>query len=880
MSPIYPLLVELTDADTSSVVGAKAANLRQVRQTGLPTPDGVVIPDPVFQRHLERAGVRSLVSQLHAGLEVMPIGELEIAGARIRDRIDAMSLEPELGRTLWRTWSVRWPGRVLVVRSSAVGEDSANASFAGQLESFLGIGDGSSLETAVKATWSSLFSLPALTYARRCRLKPEHMGVIVQPQVDAVLSGVLFTRDPTGQRPGVMLMEYCRGLGDALVGGRLTPSRVRVDRENLEVVLEHHEASTPGLDHETTRLLGEIASMGLALEALDGAPRDIEWCIDREARPVLVQSRPITTHEPVGTHWTNANIAENFPDPVSPFLFSFVKPGYRAYFKNLGLGFGLSPRRLEAMSEPLDNIVGLQGGRLYYNLSNIHRLLRLMPAGERLVKYFNLFVGAHETPAVRPIGLGRWARIFETTRIVGSISWRYLFIKRRIRRFESRVDAFAAGTRPRELEGMSAASLGERLDGFLRIRLSQWNDAALADTAAMVCYGLLKALLHKQLPDADQHVLHNDLLKGLPGLASAAPVAKLFELAAIVKRDPPLRAFFLDADADELADALEEGRLAGFERELDHYLEHWGFRSSGELMLSVPTPEEDPRGTLRLLKAYMSAQVESPERLIATQREARLVATARVAAALSPLRWWRHVPMLSRAGRFRVLLHATQGAIRLRERARMKQALLYTRLRHIVLQLGDRLVAARRLEKREDIFFLTTDEVRGLTVDAGSRPELAAPIESRRGMHEAAFSLTPPDSLVLAPGEQWSPNEPTPSDPGGAGEQTLTGIGACGGSVTGDVVVVREGANAHRVEAGQILVTRQSDPGWAAVFFLVRGLVVERGGMLSHGAIIAREYGIPAVVGVRDATRLIGDGDYIRVDGDKGLVELGIERGV
>ncbi len=875
-----PLLIDLAQVDDLAAVGGKAFNLSRVRRLRLPTPDGVVVPDAVFQRHLARSGVLSNIETLFQGLDDLPTSRIETASAAIRERITITTLTAEFRDALSEVWEEQWPRRRLAVRSSAVGEDGAQTSFAGQLNSHLDIDDPAALETAIKATWSSLFSLRVLLYARYHKLRVRHMGVIVQPLVQARLSGVLFTRDPAGRRADAMLAEYCAGLGEQVVSGAVTPSRLSIHRRDLKVTVEHPGGARGALDGAATQAIRAIARMALQLEAEFGVPQDVEWCIDGNGQPVILQARPATRVAAPGitakVHWSNANIAENFPEPVSPFLFSIVKPGYSAYFRNLGLGFGVSRRRLAAMAEPLDNIVGLQGGRLYYNLTNIHALLQMMPGGRRLVEFFNLFVGADAIPAPPSAGLGPLARVLEAVRISGSILWQYLFIQKRIRRFETRVDAFADATRPSGLIDKSRAALAADLEAFLTIRLTQWNDAALADTAAMVCYGLLKAQLGRALGDGDQTTLHNNLLKGLPGLVSAEPVTKLWALSQRIAGDAALNALFARESAAQILERLKQPDFEDFNQAFTDYLEHWGFRSSGELMLTTPTPQEDPRPVLRLLQTYVRTHSASPEELTRAQSLERQAATAQVVAQLSP-RWWCSVPLLSRASRFRILLAATQGAISLRERARMKQALLYTRLRHVALAMGDRLQEAGLLERRDDVFLLTIHETRDLATNgAAGAAGLHATLEARRDAMANYQVHEPPDRLALAPAEQWQPSSRA-TRPGLNGEGAvhwLHGSGACGGSASGVAAVVLDVANADWVEAGQILVTRQTDPGWATVFFLVQGLVIERGGMLSHGAIIAREYGIPAVVGVPEATRLIRDGQQLRVDGDQGVVEV------
>lgn len=877
-----PLLQPLDAADAVHEFGTKAVNLGRLLRDGLPVPGGVVIPDRQLQRHLERCGVARDVGLLLDSLDRLEPDELRAAAGRIREQVIRCELGTELRDELRRLHAGDWQDRTLAVRSSAVAEDTLKASFAGQLDTFLGIRSLPDLELAIRRTWASLWSDRALLYARGKGLRPRHMGVILQEQVDASISGVLFTRDPADPAGEWMRAEYCRGLGEALVSGAITPGGLRIRRPDYELADGGAQAARLELGPAEVDGLRAVARMALALEQRLGIPQDVEWSLDRNGAPILLQARPISAvAQPAGAvsghvHWSNANIAENFPDPVCPFLYSFVRPGYAAYFRNLALGFGLSRARVEAMGDALEDLVGLQGGRLYYNLTNIHAVLRLAPGGAWLVGAFNLFVGAEEVPQ-RPIPkLGRLGRLAEALRIPAKTGWQFLWVRQRLRRFEERVDRYAQATDPDGLASKTDDALRQDLSGFLDIRLRHWNDAALADTAAMVCYGLLKAFLARHVAaGAGEVTLHNDLLKGLPGLASAEPVIRLWELADRLRQDAPLAGRFSGRPVEATLEEWGEPCWKDFREAFSCYLNQWGFRSSGELMLTTPTPRENPLPVLRLLQAYLresSANPAAVSRAQAADREAR---TAEVAARLTPSALVRRLLPLCDAGRFLVLLRATQGAIRLRERARMKQALLYTRLRHVALEIGERLARRGDIAERDDVFHLTVGEVDELLAHAnGDYEAIASMIRDRRAGLEACREYTPPDQIVLAPGERWSPAGPGSWKVEGERGGVLRGSSACGGVATGQAAVVLDVSEADRLEAGQILVTRQTDPGWAAVFFLTRGLVIERGGMLSHGAIIAREYGIPAVVGVPDATRLIRDGDQLRVDGDHGTVHL------
>lgn len=849
--------------------GAKAANLARLAALGLDVPPGFVLLGQHYRNHLRHANVSEACDRLLLALPEMDPATTAAEAAAIRAAIRQTPIDPALyGSVLAmcdETW--RWP---VAVRSSAIAEDSAQASFAGQLDSILNVASPAALPDAIRAVWASAWSDRCLRYAQHAGIAPGSVGVIVQQQVDARHSGVLFTRDPLGNRDTAVI-EWVDGLGDALVSGQVSPERATLRYPGLQV-----DASTAPIDTApSAEQLRRLAASGLDLERKLGGAQDIEWSIDRGGRLWLLQARPakILT-QAVHTTWSNANIAENFPDPVTPFLFSVVSRGYTAYFRNLGLGFGISRRRIAAMAPDLERLVGLHAGRLYYNLSAIHAAIRLAPGGGQLAEWFNHFTGATEYPASQIITSGRLSRVAEWSRVALKVVWQYLLVQRRVAAFEARADHYAARTAPAGIAQRSAATLRDDLAAFMDIRLNRWNDAALADVAAMVCYGLLK----RSLPAMDENkntALQNDLLKGMPDLASARPVAELWALATTLRADSAIAAEFSTIPAEAAMALLRRPEHAALYRKFMDYLDCWGFRYSRELMLTSPTPQEDPIPMIRILQSYLRDTGPGPESVVQNQAASRMAVTRKLEKRLSPSALLRMLPF-SKAGRFRLLLRATHGAIRLRERARMKQALLYTRLRHVMLGIGATLAAQGSLTDGDDVFFLSVDEVLELLRGKADSAVLNAVITQRRNAFSACAALQPPDSLHLPDGEVWVPTQ-TATDRGqAAADGPLRGVSACGGRFEGTAAVVEHVSDIHRIRSGDVLVTRQTDPGWAAVFFLIKGLVIERGGMLSHGAIIAREYGIPAVVGVPDAMRRISNGERIRVNGDLGVVETGL----
>jgi pyruvate,water dikinase len=412
---------------------------------------------------------------------------------------------------------------------------------------------------------------------------------------------------------------------------------------------------------------------------------------------------------------------------------------------------------------------------------------------------------------------------------------------------------------------MSLAELRAALAGFVEIRCHKWLDASLADAASMICYGALERLRRGPFPGG---AVHTSLLKAIPDVVSGEPVLELWDLSRLVRENDALRDVMEAASpADTLALVRSDLRFVQFREAFQSYLDRWGFRCSEELMLTSPSFQENPAPLVEMIRAYARIDSESPRDAVRVQTAERQRETRRVVSELS----------LDRAVLLRALLPRTHSAIRYRERARLKQALLYSRCRRVALALGDALVTRGIIAERDGVFFLTWQELDELAGGGAMLPHAVHDVIAARQREHARLSATnPPDSFALAEGEYLDeacvPEDDFPPAPG----ERLAGIPACGGQGTGRAAVLRDVTESARLERGDILVTKQTDPGWAPAFFLISGLVIERGGMLSHGAIIAREFGIPCVVGVKNAMARIPSGATIAVDGDTGNVHVDV----
>ena len=467
--------------------------------------------------------------------------------------------------------------------------------------------------------------------------------------------------------------------------------------------------------------------MGLAAETEFGAAQDVEWAIDGSGSLYVVQSRPITAPVTIPVapavngrriSWSNANVNENFPRPISPLLYSIASAGYTHYFRNLAVACGVSPARVRAMEPAFRQIIGVHGARMYYNLTSIHSVLRLAPFGDALTKSFDAFVGA-DGAAVETTDVGRRGAIRQAGEIavIAARATALLFrLGRRIERFERTVDEFAARAEPSRLERLSLAELRDLLAGFIEIRCHKWLDASLADGAAMISYGALERLLRGAGVDA---AVHTSLLKAIPDVVSGEPVLRLWDLSRLVRRDPVLN--------DTLRRRRRRTRRSARSRPIrdSPSFARRSSDSSTSGAFGARKSSCSRRRASRKIPRRSSTCCARTRARKANRRATRSARRRSSASARDAARWPRS--SASCAGRCSSsLLPRVHAAIRYRERARLKQALLYSRCRRIALAMGAELVRRGTIAERDDVFFLTWQELIELTRRRRDVPRLCA----------------------------------------------------------------------------------------------------------------------------------------------------------
>jgi pyruvate,water dikinase len=876
-------VVDIGDATDPALCGGKASGLARLRRAGFAVPAAICLTTAFYRRWLETSGIAPHIAyalrSMRADAEVR-----QALLAELRLRVEAAPMPEELEAALRAGVAGLdrgWDGQ-LCVRSSAADEDRADTSHAGVHASLVtGGGDPGAVVEALKACWASLWTDAAWAYRQRgiVPVQPA-MAVVVQRWIAAERSGVAFSADPLTSDRDTVVIEACRGAGADLVSGKITPERHRITVRAGAPAARHHRRDEPitspngnGVrapvadDHRagpvlTGRQALDLAQLVKAVEHRFEFPVDVEWVHDGvtfwavQARPITTLADPSAPASYQPTVWTRANLKEIFPELPSPLALSYLSVSLNRMFRSYhgSQGYAL----------PADaRLVSVFRGRPYLNLTLMQQMTAARGGDPRLAT--RLF-GGRDTPGPLPApvpirGIRAWLRV------VQEMLETVLITPRRGRRLFRRVGRDAAALDAVPLDRLDDRALLAHLERFRERLLRETTMRRLHEivSAQSRAYMALDLLLAAWIPSG-AHALVTRLMTGLGTLPNARMTYRLAALGAVAQGEASARSFL----AGELgAEAVRGYRttLAGtrFLEALDEFLHEFGHRGPYESDVMSARFDEDPGPVLRLVQVHLRAGAREDLARHAAERSAiRQTARTEVREALRRGRsrlasGWRWLA-------FSMVCGSLQRLLALRDECRHVMTSMVAHLRQVLLEIGRRATRAGVLDSPDDMFFLAWYEVPRVLGEP--HRDWRSVALARRRQRERDARLDAPDLLVG--GEAIDGNGGTPGEPG-LGD--LVGLGVSPGTVTGTVKVLRSPDDVPRL-SGDIVVCATMEPTLTPIFPLVRGMVTEMGGLLSHAAILAREYGLPAVVNVRDATRQLRDGDRIELDGTTGHIRL------
>ncbi|KTG10618.1 pyruvate, phosphate dikinase [Haloprofundus marisrubri] len=896
-----PFVVDLADpsATDRTLVGGKSANVARLVTAGIPVPGGFCVTTAAYRTLVDDETIRTAVRAL-SDLDPAETDALAQAGEYLRDLIRARPIPAALREAIERAVADEDEATSFAVRSSATAEDLPDASFAGQQETYLNVPE-ERLEERVRDCMASLFTDRAIAYRARNGIDHESVSiaVLVQRMVDADSSGILFTADPTTGNRRVAAIEAGVGLGEALVSGEVSADSVRVDRETGEIldyqagvqtvavrpatgggvervdraVDERGDRSAPDDRALTDDDVRTLVETGAEIEALFESPQDIEWCF-ADGDLFVLQSRPITSLFPVPSPapaddrlhvYYSVGHAQALPEAMPPL----VRDVWLSYAESSLAAFGFDSESSWGVEA---------GGRVYVDITNVLRIDALRDDVPEFLGSISEPMSVALTDLLARRGdefrteRSRRERATSLPRVAGRV-WAglrrgYPLVRLTLAGF---FGAFVGDPEPPRYEealwtvwGVETADEIEQTEPFVeRVRTPFDLYAVVDQFGSLPRIGPLYAALlvdswlrRRFAAEAADDV--NAVGRGFPAELVTRLNLGLGDLADLAREHP------------QVADALREGASLdelheydggeAFCDAFDEYLREFGHRGTGEIDISRPRWREDPSGLLATVRANLEhgESGDHHEHLRRMEREAAEAADRlenRVDhGVLGPIR--RRV--------LRQLLTTYRGYIQTREYPKQGVAHLFAAWREVLLEAGESLVADGRLDEVDDVWFLRRDEL----LAASEGESLSVDIAARRAEFERHAAMDAPP-ILTSEGEAPNPVVSRDDVPAGA----LVGTGVSGGVVEGVARVVRDPTK-ETIEKGEILVAPSADPGWTPLFLNAAGMVVEVGGRMSHGALVAREYGLPAVVSVPRATRTIETGQRLRVDGTRGVVEF------
>jgi pyruvate,water dikinase len=733
------------------------------------------------------------------------------------------------------------------VRSSAVAEDSATASFAGVYDSFLSI-QAEAIWPAIRSCWLSWYTDRALAYRQRFGLTAmtPAMAVVIQHMVPARHAGVAFTVDPRRDDATRMVVHAAPGLGLAVVSGVVEPEQYSLrkgpDMQILETRLLRPD-HPPLLSRDVVLALGDLLQR---IETLCQTPQDVEWAWDG-TQIWIVQSRPITTlgqtmspDEP--DVWTQANMKDVMPGLVSPLSWSMIHPqlewAIRAQYGRWGYSWSQERRVLRRF-----------WGRAYFNMSLFqqasYEVFGAKP--EDTVEQLGGAVVQGFTPAGAPSWRQRWRWLWTTLAAVRFLNRVRKQAPHHFAQIQQHCHDAWRAIPHLDREGLiHVLDTREETDlSFLLVHL---------DLSAGMNghFTLLRQLMARYIPDAPGGMVA-ELVTGLGQVYSAEHSYALWDLSRLARQIPAVMTFLARRDWHAWQAALAQTDMAA---PWQDFLDTYGHRGLYEVDVANPRWREQPAYLFEVLSAYAALDAET------APFDPQVQARRRQQAERTAL---RRLPFWCRPW-FRSTLRQTQAFSRLREQSKSHLVRLIDLGRQHALQAGDLLVRDGLLEERHAVFFLKRDELRQ-ALRGETEVQLLRQHLARRRLERQRYAMRqPPDAFI---GER-----PLYTAPLTTHGTRLDGLPSSPGRVTATARVLRTPQEGARLQAGEILVAPSTDPGWTPLFLLASGLIMETGGYLSHGAIVAREYGIPAVLNVPLATQRIPDGATVVLDGGAGSVQI------
>ena len=853
------------------IIGGKAKNLFRLVEIGMRVPKFIVIPQEVLfslvPENIRHSDYKTIINF---------INKIDITANSI------VELTSQFSNTHY-----------FAVRSSAIDEDGSEFSFAGQFESHLFVTKGNIAEK-IKSVWVSAFSQRVFEYRKNNKLQQKFgIAVIIQEMVDAEVAGVAFGINPINGNKNEKFMSAVYGLGEGLVSGELNSDNFilndgkitsQIAEKTHKIILNSVEIGgtkkeTVEIEKQNSLSLNDkqINELGTILDILFteyGKPQDIEFAIKNE-NLFLLQTRPITTlnklNDKTGEYilWDNSNIIESYPGVTTPLTFSFISKSYEGAYKLFSEFMGVEEKVIKENERVFANTLGLINGRVYYNLKTWYHMLAMLPGYSINARFMEKMMGVKERfdiPESYRLSKGKaWWSILKMALRMYS---RFLSLKKKRKEFMLYLDKTISNYKKINYKEKNSNELMLLYLEFEKKLLNEWKAPLLNDFFAMIFFGFLQKSCDKYNISKENPNIHNDLLCGSSDIISIQPIHRSIALATEITSDVELKSLFNNENEKNIwkkINTTNNEKFNSIKNKIDAYITDFGERCIGELKLETVSYTQDPTKFIKILKSYVDKGITMQSTSSNIEEQLRLNAEHKVNLILGNnfYKKWRLK---------RTLLNA-RDLVSSRENLRYERTRAFGIVREIFSNIGQRFYSNGIIENSRDIFYLSKDEIFSFIEGTSITPNIKGLIEFRKNEFENYKKLPSPSERFATYGSVYHANDFFNTSKVEKLEGDLKGIGCCPGRVRAKVMVV---LNPDEISSlnGDILVTSSTDPGWVTLFPSASGIIVERGSLLSHSAIVSREMGKPCIVSVTGLLKTLKTGDEIEMDGSTGEIKI------
>ena len=887
---------ESTKRHAHNEAGGKGLNLYRMTKEQLPVPEWFVIGVSFFEEFKK-------ANKLHEEMEKIVSTHIE-KPALIAQKIEELLLKTPFPKAmeekLLSAHQKVFSKKVVAVRSSAFDEDSAAFSFAGQLSSFLYIRTQEKFLESIKRCWASAYSERGLVYRLQNKIEIQNIkvAVVIQEMIMSEKSGVIFSCDPTTQDPRKIVINAVYGVGEGLVSGLLDGDVYTLEKSNAKLVSQNivtknkmliqdfenegcKEVSVaPGNEDKpvlSSEELKKLHELTLKIQNYYKCSQDIEWAKAGNEFYIL-QSRPVTTMVGKEGHlyvWDNSNIVESYGGITLPLTFDFAHYVYHKVYVQFCQVLMVPPRHILEMDQYLSHMLGLFHGRVYYNLLNWYKLTSILPGYKYNRSFMETMMGTQHSledeiadrvraPAFQDTLSAKFKKVLTGFKFF----YFHLNIQNIVDNFLEHFYEVYNVFRHRDYSEMEAHRIWADYRELEHRLLWHWKAPIINDFLCMVHYGIFKKLTTKWLSHLGD-TFYNDLLAGNGNLESAEPTKRLIKLSGEIVATPGLKELLFATANEDLLETLNQSQYQDFYKKIEQYIDQFGFRCMSEMKLEQKDLHQDPSLVFVFLKNMIRANQIDLELYEKRERGIRLGAEAKLKGQLSGI---KNIV-------YRWSLHHARKAVRNRENTRFCRTRIYGVVRSMFYGIGQDFVKKGIIDRQEDVFYLSIHELEGALVGTNPIFELRKVIELRKSQYAQYEKEEPAPRFMTRGPVYWHNNhfeletEQKVEEVTNLPPNCMKGIGCCPGVIEGVAKVILSPDDNLELN-GEILVTLRTDPGWIPLYPSAKGLLVERGGLLSHSAIVAREMGLPTVVSIKDLTKKIKTGDKIRFDGKTGVIEL------